>query len=155
MNLQRYEYFVKNNFSDFEFFSEGPNGRIKKAVRFTKLTEEEPFLYNLGFGDVSETTGDIDDTARRNNNDRDMVLATVARTVIDFTNAHGNPYILAIGITPVRTRLYQMGISKLWSEISVDFIVQGYVDGNWRPFERDVNYEAFLVKRKENGTFEI
>ena len=83
-----------------------------------------------------------------------MVLATVARTVIDFTNVHGNHYILAAGSTPAWTRLYQMGISKLWDEISVDFIVQGYIDGNWRPFEKDVNYEAFLVKRKQIGTFE-
>ena len=41
-----------------------------------------------------------------------------------------------------------MGISGLWDEISIDFEVQGFKNGSWLPFEKGVNYEAFLVKRK-------
>ena len=148
MNLERYPYLVKNDFQDYEFYSEGPNGRIKKAVRFTKITDEEPAFYNLGFGDVSEETDVIDDSIVSNNHDRDMVLATVAKTVIDFTSIHGNHYIFATGSTPARTRLYQMGIAGLWDEISLDFEVLGFRSGGWEPFARNVNYDAFLVKRK-------
>lgn len=148
MNLEHYNYFASSDFKDYEFYSEGPKGRIKKAIRFTKINNEEPVLYNLGFGDISEETDNIDDTIVSNNDDRDIVLATVAKTVIDFTNIYGNHYIFAIGSTTARTRLYQMGISGLWNEISIDFEIHGFKSGSWHPFEKGVNYEAFLVKRK-------
>ncbi|MFB2119796.1 hypothetical protein [Parapedobacter sp. 2B3] len=41
-----------------------------------------------------------------------------------------------------------MGISVNWSKIQPIMDVYGYVDGSWRRFERQVNYEAFLVIRK-------
>ncbi|GAA3975559.1 DUF6934 family protein [Mucilaginibacter dorajii] len=148
MNLKSYPCLIKNDYLDYEFYSEGPNGRIKKAVRFTRMTHEEPIFYNLGFGDVSQETDLIDDNIVSNNDDRDIVLATVAKTVIDFTNIHGNHYVFATGSTSSRTRLYQMGISGLWEEISKDFKVLGFVKGDWQPFQKNVNYEAFLVKRK-------
>jgi hypothetical protein len=148
MNLERYPYFAKNDYHDFEFYSEGPNGRIKKAVRFLKIVDEDPAFYNLAFGDVSDETDAIDDSIVSNNNDRDMVLATVAKTVIDFTNIHGNHYVFATGSTPARTRLYQISISALLNEISKDFEVMGFKDSRWESFKKNVNYEAFLVKRK-------
>jgi hypothetical protein len=148
MNLERYPYFAKNDFLDYEFYSEGPKGRIKKAVRFTKINNIEPVFYNLGCGDVSDQTDTIDDSTISNNDDRDIVFATVAKTVIDFTNIHGNHYIFATGSTVARTRLYQMGLSKLWDEISIDFVVLGFRKGDWEPFQKNVNYESFLVKRK-------
>jgi len=54
MNLEHYTYFASNDFKDCEFYSEGPKGRIRKAVRFTKISDEGPAFYNLGFGDISE-----------------------------------------------------------------------------------------------------
>jgi hypothetical protein len=148
MNLERYAYFSNNDFQDYEFYSEGPKGKIKKVVRFTKISDEEPAVYNLGFGDASKGTGIIDDSIVTNNQDRDTVLATVANTIIDFTDHYGNHYIYATGSTPSRTRLYQMGIAGLWEEISTDFEVYGLKDDNWHEFEKNVNYDAFLVKRK-------
>lgn len=41
-----------------------------------------------------------------------------------------------------------MGISRLLDEISIDFLVLGFIDGDWEDFRHNVNYEAFLVKRK-------
>ncbi len=49
MNLEHYPYYT-DNFTDYVFFSTGPKGRIKKVVRFTKI-EDDPDVYNLGFGD--------------------------------------------------------------------------------------------------------
>jgi len=80
--------------------------------------------------------------------DRDKVLATVALIVLDFTNMHGNHYVFAEGSSRSRTRLYQMGISRLWNEINADFDVFGFADNHWHAFQHNVNYEAFLVKRK-------
>jgi hypothetical protein len=148
MNLERYTYFTNNDFLDYEFYSEGPKGKIKKVVRFTKITDKEPIVYNLGFGDADEETGVFDDSIITNNKDRDLVLATVANTIIDFTNYYGNHYIFASGSTPARTRLYQIGISGIWEEISKDFEIYGLKEDNWHSFEKNVNYDAFLVKRK-------
>ena len=147
MDLKRYPYFSNNNFLDYEFYSDGPKGKIKKVVRFTKVFEDST-IYNLGFGDVDEENGRFDDNIITNNEDRDMVLATVANTIIDFTNYYGDHYIYAEGSTPARTRLYQIGIANLWDEISLYFEVYGLANDSWHKFEKNVTYEAFLVKRK-------
>jgi hypothetical protein len=147
MNLERYPYFASNNFRDYYFFSTGPKGHIKKGVRFSRMNDD-PIIYNLAFGDIGETTGEIDDVIVSNNADRNMVLATVANTIFDFTNNYGNHYIFATGSTPARTRLYQISIAALWTDINLDFDIYGFKDDLWRPFQKNTNYEAFLVKRK-------
>jgi hypothetical protein len=148
MNLERYNFFT-NDFRAYEFFSEGPKGRIRKLVIFTKIPDTDPPIYNLAFGDAHPVTGKIDDEVISNNEDRNIVLATVANTIASFCDHYGNQYIYAEGSTASRTRLYQMGIAGLWYEISMDFEVYGLKVGNWQGFQPNgVNYEAFLVKRK-------
>ncbi len=146
MNLPHYNY-KTTDFQEYEFYSVGPKGVIKKIVRFQKI-QEEPVIYNLAFGDQDEITGDINDAVTSNNEDRDIVLATVSRTVIEFCDHYGDHFILAKGSTPVRTRLYQMGINKLIAEIRSDFDVYGFTGELLHKFETNVNYDAFLVKRK-------
>ena len=149
MNLERYDYFSSNDYRAYEFYSDGPKGRIEKLVLFTKVSDANPPLYNLAFGDKHPETGDLDDEIISNNQDRDKVLATVANTIVDFCNHFNNPYIYAEGSTPARTRLYQMGIAGLWEEIRADFEVFGLLGEHWYKFEpNSVNYEAFLLKRK-------
>ena len=80
-------------------------------------------------------------------NDREKVLATVAATIIQFTDEHPNAIIFAEGSTLARTRLYQMGIAKFWEEIHQNFEIEGLINGAWEPFEKDRNYECFLLKR--------
>ena len=41
-----------------------------------------------------------------------------------------------------------MGIARIWEDVETDFEVCGLKDGRWRAFKKNVNYEAFLVKRK-------
>jgi len=36
----------------------------------------------------------------------------------------------------------------LLDEISIYFYVYGLREDNWHDFQKDVNYEAFLIKRK-------
>ncbi len=149
MNLDRYDYFNSNDYLDYEFYSEGPNGRIKKIVLYTKIPNTDPPVYNLAFGDSNPNTGELDDMAISNNKDRQIVLATVANTVIEFSDNYGHCYIYAKGSTPSRTRLYQMGITGLWKEITAVFDVYGLKENTWWKFTpNQVNYEAFLVKRK-------
>jgi hypothetical protein len=149
MNLEHYQYFNSNEYTDYEFYSEGPKGRISKMVTFTRIPNTTPPVYNLAFGDLNPDTGELDDTVISNNQDRDIVLATVANTIAEFCDHYGNHYIYAKGSTLSRTRLYQMGIAGLWKEISTDFEVYGLKDNVWRDYEPySINYDAFLVKRK-------
>jgi hypothetical protein len=147
MNLPHYTYFTRNNYQDYEFYSDGPNGRIKKVVMFSKM-QDDPLVYNLAFGDEDPNTGVVSDLAITDNKDTMIVLATVANTINDFSDRYGNHYIFAIGSTTARTRLYQMGISSILDQISIDFEILGSKNGVLHTFQRNVNYDSFLVKRK-------
>lgn len=118
MYLPRYPYKTNTAFLDYEFISEGPKGNIKKVIRFSKI---EAAVFNLGFGDLDEETGEISDTIVSNNNDSRIVLATVAATIHDFTIHYPNAIIIARGSTHSRTRLYRMGITNHLKEICMDF----------------------------------
>lgn len=148
MNLEHYDYFTNNKFKDYEFYSEGPNGKIKKSIHYTKIEKAELPIHNLAFGDKNADTNVIDDLIISNNKDKDLILATVAHTINEFCSNHVDQYVFATGSTPARTRLYQMGISKLWDQISVDFDLLGLKDHKWAPFMYGINYDAFMVKKK-------
>jgi hypothetical protein len=145
MQLPRYLYRTNNNFLDYEFGSIGPKGHIKKVVRYTEISKN---IFNLGFGDLDEETGEISDISVTNNNDSRKVLATVASTVQDFTLQYPAAWIIAKGSTPSRTRLYRIGITNHWKEINNDFEVFGLKDGEWQPFEIRKEYDAFLIQRR-------
>ncbi|EHQ24802.1 DUF6934 family protein [Mucilaginibacter paludis] len=83
MNWERYNYYT-NNYQAYEFFSEGPKGRIRKLVVFTKIPDTDPSIYNLAIGEAHPVTGKIDDEIISNNRDRDIVLATLANTIASF-----------------------------------------------------------------------
>lgn len=149
MNLKHYDFFNINNNRAYEFYSEGPKGKIKKLITFTKIPEIEPIIYNLAFGDANLDTGELNDKIVSNNQDVNLILATVANAVAEFCDHYGNHYIYAEGSTPSRTRLYQISIAGLWKQINEDFDIYGLKDTEWQQFKpNSVNYEAFLVKRK-------
>lgn len=149
MNLAQYEYKTNDNFLEYEFYSDGPNGTIKKLIQFTQINLPLFSYYNLGFGDWNEVEKRIDDFAVSNNQDAERVLATVASAIMDFTIQYPDAIVYAEGSTPARTRRYQMGINKYWEEINVDFEVLGLTENEgFQPFIRCKNYKAFVVKRK-------
>ena len=145
MHLERYEFEVHGN--RYFFFSEGLKGKIKKAILYRKF--DEISTYNLVFGDWSKRLGRIDDQAVTNNGDRQKVLATVAASVIHFMSTHPEASIFAIGSTPPRTRLYQMGIRAYLMEITFRFEIEGFIHGQWEPFRPGRNYEGFLITNKK------
>ena len=149
MNLEQYNVEAAKDFLEYNFYSEGPKGAIKKIVRFTKVNAPSYTYYNLGFGDWNEGCSAIDDFVISNNQDAERVLATVAATVIDFSNHYTDVFIYAEGSTLSRTRRYQMGINKYWKEIAPIFEVFGLVDTEgFMPFEKRRNYLAFVIRRK-------
>ena len=130
----------------FEFISEGQKGLIHKLVRYQPTNLKD--VYNLAFGDKDHTTGNIDDTVISNNGDSEKVLATVVATVYAFTDKYPNAWIYATGSTKSRTRLYRIGIAKFFSEVNEDFEILGERDDDWESFRKNVEYEGFLVRRK-------
>lgn len=145
MNLQGYQVTHDETHEVFTFWSIGPRGPIGKFIVYDKIG---PKSYNLGLGDWDPDKMCIDDTARSNNEDHEKVLATVALTVVDFLNHHTDSRILVRGSTTSRTRLYQMEINSNWQEISQLFELEGYLNGAWKSFKPNVNYEAFVIRKK-------
>jgi len=148
MNLKGYHYITSKSLLDYEFFSEGPNGKIKKVVRFEPANSGGITYFNLCFGDWKEKKQGLDDMVISNNQDRDKILATVALAVLDFTEHFSDVGVFAQGSTPARTRLYQLSIARHWKAIQTLLYVYGYINGSWEPFRKSVNYRAFLAYRK-------
>ncbi|WP_316819321.1 DUF6934 family protein [Pedobacter nyackensis] len=147
MNNEQYPYLTNANKVSFEFVSQGPNGKIKKEVRYI-AENEESFIFNLAFGDLNDETNELDDFTVSNNGDRDKILATVAATVLEFTQYFPQAFIYAKGSTVARTRLYQMAITQNLKQILDVLYVYGLRKNTWSKFEIEVTYEAFMVLRK-------
>ncbi len=114
MYLNRYPFKLTENFLNYEFYSDGPKGKIRKVIRFTDLGNN---IYNLGFGDFDELTQKASDTVITNNKDTRKILATVAATVYDFTERYPDAWVVAKGSTPSRKRLYRIGINIHFTQI--------------------------------------
>lgn len=145
MNLNKYPVVSTNEHRKYEFLSVGPNGYIKKYISYETYGDN---LYNLAFGDWSDFEQGMNDKVRSNNGDRDKILATVAATVIEFIEHYPDAIVFAKGSTPSRTRLYQMGILANWQEINKTFVIEGLINNEWQPFERNKNYQAFMARGK-------
>lgn len=146
MKHERYKYSAENELMYFEFFSQGPKGKVKKIIEFSETNVKD--VFNLAFGDFDDKTQRISDRVVTNNGDSLKVLATVASSVYAFTTQRPDAWVFATGSTTVRTRLYRMGLTNNLADISMDFEVYGLKNENWEEFIIGEDYEAFLVKRK-------
>ena len=148
MNLDKYDLKVSENYVAFRFTSTGKNGKILKGVLFSFI--EEVGVWNLAFGDIDAMTGEINDLNVSDNGDSEKILATVAQATLFFSDNYPDAIIYAEGSTISRTRLYQMGISKNFDEISKTFSVQGLLHDKWYSFQKNTNYLAFVIQRNPN-----
>ena len=148
MNLERYPLKAEESLLVFEFISLGPKGAISKIVKYSETNLKG--LYNLAFGDKDLNTGNVNDLSISNNGDSEKVLASVVATVFAFTDKYPGVFVYATGSTKARTRLYRMGISKYLNEIRADFDIYGLINSEWEIFELEIEYAAFLAKRKKH-----
>ena len=74
MNLDGYEFLPGESLFIFEFFSEGPKGKVKKVIRFGLKNADGNSYFNLSFGDLNEQKKKIDDLVVTNNQDKQKVL---------------------------------------------------------------------------------
>lgn len=150
MDIRGYDFKLYEQLWSYEFYSEGPKGRIKKVVQFIPFIYDGRNCFNLFLGDWNEEINSADDLIISNNQDSLKVLITVAKIVLEFTNSLPEAIVHIKGNTRSKTRLYQIGITKHWIDISALFTVVGYTNNKWQLFLKNVNYEAFMVYRKKN-----
>jgi hypothetical protein len=160
MQIEKYETETDYNKLEYTFSSIG-RAIIKKKIVYEKFEEPEdiglPFntlVYNLGFGDLNELTGRIDDKIASNNGDMDKILATVAETAFNFWEKYPRALIYFRGSSPtgqesLRTYLYQKKINRYFDEISNFAEVFGLTINGWEEFVISENYMAFLILRKD------
>ena len=70
LTLDRYPLQTSATLLNYEFFSEGPKGKIKKVVRYDLRNVHGRSYFNLGFGDWNDQTKKIDDASVSDNGDR-------------------------------------------------------------------------------------
>jgi hypothetical protein len=170
MNLPSYKT-VAYAENAFQFYSKGNHNMLIAIVKLPKGENE----YNLGFGVWDRQTNKIDDQVLVNNGDRDQILATVAKTALQYINEHPEIKLLATGSVRkkegsdefemrLRTRLYQMGINQHYDYLSQRYHIEGFkavknkkdeIDGNWPDWEgewvrftKGTNYDAFSLSLK-------
>ncbi len=148
MNLEAYQYREDHVRKKYEFYSEGQKGRIHKVVHFQRMSRNSS-VFNLCFGDWDAQTGSIDDRSVTNNGDADKILATIAGIVVTFISLFEDAIIYAEGNTPARTRRYQIEINKFQDEIEEIFHIYGRKNNSWKKFQKNINYDAFMVSRIE------
>ena len=73
MEWESYELKRSEGRLQYKFYSEGPQGRIVKAVRFQHRPELGREVYNLAFGDYDERTDRLDDRIVSDNGDREFL----------------------------------------------------------------------------------
>lgn len=157
MDTPKYELSANVDFTVFEFTSNGKNGSIQKAVKYSQTLNKN--VYNLGFGDIvfsNEATGEIevDDTTLSNNGDLQMIINTVVYSAYIFTKRYPDSYILFGSSDKARMRLYRMFLSRNMDEISKNFTVFGAVHNEQGqlvnvPFTTSYGIIGYFVMRKK------
>ncbi|RZK30075.1 MAG: hypothetical protein EOO61_19765 [Hymenobacter sp.] len=148
MQLPTYRLEAGNSFFTYDFVSEGPKGLITKRVQFSLVHPSG--VYNLAFGDFDCITQVLNDQAVSNNGDYELVLATVAAAAHEFCCHHPGASIFAVGGTPARTRLYQIGIARYLDLLQTQFTIYGELGAEWEPFQRNKSYTAFFAQPNDS-----
>ncbi|GAB4040548.1 DUF6934 family protein [Spirosoma jeollabukense] len=148
MNFPPYPFVTLDSSEDvviYSFVSVSPEKTIQKLIFFTR---SESGIYNMALVDLLES-GELSDMSISNNQDMEIVLATVIRVLSDFLNRKSDAIVTFQGSTPERTRLYRIVISKFLPEIIFIFDVGGLtLSGEYEPFRPNQNYTGFVVSLK-------
>lgn len=145
MIKDNYKLETDENSLVFEFYSDGPKGKILKIIEYQHIGGK---LYNLAFGDSVNKTKDFDDFVRTNNEDTEKVLSTVASTLYIFFEHYQGTIVIAEGSTHSRTRLYRRYLTIFIELIESEFNLMGELDGKTERFRKGVDYKFFLISQK-------
>lgn len=143
MNQPTYKIQV-NEKNTYSFISVGRRGLILKVVRFDEI---EPDVFNLGFGDFDFEKQTLSDSIVSDNGDMEKILATVVSILNDFLQNNPKFSVFIVGSTLSRTRLYQIAINRYYEDFKVYFEIFGFKNSEFEVFQKNVNYESFLVRK--------
>jgi hypothetical protein len=128
----------------YTFASIGKKGIILKVVIFSEINNN---VYNLGFGDYNFKNDSIDDKVKSKNGDMEKILSTVISIMGDYFSKKPDCTIYLEGSNSLRTRLYQLAIMKYYEEFSIFYEILGTSNDVTEPFQKNKNYESFLVRK--------
>lgn len=150
MKQKYYKYLSDEECLWFEFESVSKQKTVKKVIVYSPF-QDNIDIFNLGLVDELED-GSYSDKTVTNNDDMPKVMATVIRTLLRFFEKYPTKMVYIEGSTLERTRLYQIIIAREISEIEKTFTVYGLLDSVAEHFQKNQNYNAFVVvlKNKEN-----
>jgi hypothetical protein len=136
---------ITDDFTIFDFFSIGKNGRILKRIEFTST--DVPDVVNLAFGDIDEN-GEINDYSVSDNGDRNKVLATITFAVDLFLSKHPDRWVYFKRSTHERTRLYRMAIGLNLDELATKFDIYAEQSDGFLPFKKNIEIKGLLIRKK-------
>lgn len=143
MISKTYALQADENFTKFEFVSDGAKGRIKKVISFHPTFING--FYNLTLSNettVNEPFEFSDDA------DAGRIVATLLSAIYAFTDYRKNALVYAIPNTASRARLYRMIITRYSREIRSNFILFGFSGNSWENFRKDADYLAFAFRKR-------
>jgi hypothetical protein len=133
----------------YEFYSIGPNGRIRKLIKLN-LVQRIPLIFTLELGKAL-AKNKIDVFSVTDNKDTEKILSSVTEVLIEFLHERHEALVLFEGSTSARTRLFQIWISKALDKYGDLISIEGRIGNRWHRFEKGVTFDAFLIKRKNTN----
>ncbi|MBE9464619.1 DUF6934 family protein [Dyadobacter subterraneus] len=151
-------YLTKQISSDtYTFNSIGPKGIIELRIIISKDDREASNYHNLAFGVWNKILNDIDDKIELKRRYGSSSCDGSSNSNFIYEN-HPQSLLYIEGSNSIRTRKYQMGISKDVNNIPPSLGILGLIDENllnealpalkWEHFRRNTNYHAFLLYTK-------
>jgi hypothetical protein len=134
----------------FSFVSTNSDGdnRIFKIIVYDRITKHNVGYYNLGFGDLDLSTGELDDEAESNNGDMRKILATVVSTLAFIFEIHPNEKVHLDGSTHLRLQYYHKLVRDYYKKITERYVVEGCLDGRIESFSPEKEYDFILISLK-------
>ncbi|MEY4541843.1 MAG: hypothetical protein RLZZ306_3600 [Bacteroidota bacterium] len=140
-----FNFEILDEYVDFEFYSVGHKGTLKKIIRF--VNTDIPDFHSLSLFDVLED-GSMSVMSESKNGDMKIVLATVAKTIQKFLELYTDRKVFFSGSEDKRTRLYRIAITQEFSNIENVFNVSGVTEDGIESFAPNRPYLGFIISLK-------
>jgi len=146
VNYEPYTLHITEHDRRFSFQSIGKNRTVEKVIYFSTNGGD---MFNLTLVDVDPITGEESDESITNNGDLPAVIATVVTAMLLFLETYPDQAIQFKGSTQRRSRLFEKYIAQIYPHLMDELTVLGLQNQYWNDFVVDVQYESFIVAKKE------
>ena len=146
-------YNLKTSSDKLRYFFESQGlTTIQKAIIYIPI-DNNPTVHELTFGDIIDD-GFVDFLNVSNNQDLEMIMITVIKTISLYFEEYPDNMIYFRGSTPSRTRLYRAIIAKQIDKLKLSHQVYGLQEENHLEiFDKTHSYIGYLIQKlheKEN-----